>query len=93
MQKQLMEIRISQLKEILYKHVKIKHMQYAIMKQQTAGSNDVWIAVYPNTTGDDLVSLVYASQEEATAKLIELQTNEPTLTQYRIESYPDNPNP
>ncbi len=67
-------------------------MQYAIMKQQTAGSNTIWRAVYETIDGE-LTAVVYPSQEEAAAKLIELQTNEPTLIQYRIESYPDNPNP
>lgn len=67
-------------------------MQYAIMKQQTPGSNNVWVAVYETINGE-LTSVVFTSQEEATAKLVELQTNEPTLAQYKIEAYQDNPNP
>ena len=67
-------------------------MQYAIMKQKTPGSNNIWHAVYETIDGE-LTAIVYSTQEEATTKLIELQTNEPTLTQYKIESYQDNPNP
>lgn len=67
-------------------------MQYAIMKQHTPGSNNVWVAVY-EIVSEELTAVVYTTQEEALAKLIELQTNEPTLTQYKIEAYQDNPNP
>ena len=67
-------------------------MPYAIMKQKTAGSNSVWIAVY-ETIDEELTAVVYTTQEAATTKLIELQTNEPSLIQYRIQSYQDNPNP
>jgi hypothetical protein len=65
-------------------------MQYAIMKQHIPGSNDVWHAVCETVDGE-LISLVYTSQEEAASKLVELQTNEPTTAQYKIESYQDNP--
>ena len=67
-------------------------MQYAIMKQQTPGSNSIWRAVYETIDGE-LSAIVYTTQEEAYVKLDELQTNEPTLTHYKIESYQDNPNP
>ena len=62
-------------------------MQYAIMKQAIPGSSRAWHAVQ-TPEGD---SLVYTSQEEALAKLTELQMNEPTLAQYKVESYQDNP--
>lgn len=59
------------------------------MKQAIPGSSRVWYAVQTQE-GD---ALVYTTQEEALTKLTELQMNEPTLTQYKIESYEDNPNP
>ena len=67
-------------------------MQYAIMRQQNPGSNNVWTAVYETVNGE-LSSLVYTSETEATSKLIELEAIESNGRSYKIESYQDNPNP
>ena len=67
-------------------------MQYAIMRQQIAGSNNVWLAVYENI-GEELIALAYSSEGEALTKLTELQAVESLGRSYRIESYQDNPNP
>ena len=58
-------------------------MQYSIMRQQTPESNDVWLAVYETVNGE-LINLVYTNEEDATAKLIELQANESFGRDYMI---------
>jgi hypothetical protein len=67
-------------------------MQYAIMKQQTVGSNNIWTAVYETIDGE-LTAVVYITQQEADAKLTELQAADTLGRSYMIESYQDNPNP
>ena len=67
-------------------------MQYSIMKQHIPGSNDVWTAVY-ETIDEELTAIVYTTQQEAAAKLTELQAADTLGRSYMIESYQDNPNP
>jgi hypothetical protein len=62
------------------------------MKQQTAGSNNVWTGVYETIDGE-LTAVVYTTQQEAATKLTELQAADTLGRSYMIESYQDNPNP